>query len=86
VQKATYFAKGQTIVIDNEQMTVVGVNLLYNVIGVIRGVNGTTAVAHNLGASVTNRPPCFDAFTLAHLVNNGAPSNPNIDGPYFTCP
>jgi hypothetical protein len=86
VEKALYFSKGLTILIDNEQMTVTGVDTVRNTLTVVRGVNQTAAAAHSLGANVINRSPCFDAFTLANLLNNSAPSNPNVKGPYFTLP
>jgi hypothetical protein len=84
VQKAIYFSKGETIQIDNEQMTVTGVDTVHNILTVVRGVNGTTAVAHSSGANVVNRSATFDAFTLACIFNNSAPTNPDIDGTYFS--
>ena len=86
VQNAAYFVKGETIRIDNEQMTVTGVDTLHNTLTVTRAVNGTAAVAHLSGARVFGLTTCLDAFTLAHLSNNSAPGNANSDGLYLTCP
>jgi len=86
VQSAAYFVTGQTIQIDNEQMTVTKVDTLRNTLTVTRGVNNTTAAAHLSGARVMGLSTCLDAFTLAHLIDNSAPSNANIYGLYLTCP
>jgi hypothetical protein len=84
VQNAQYFARGETIQVDNEQMTVTGIDTWHNVLWVTRGVNHTTAAAHASGAWVIQLNAYLDAFTLAHLINNSAPSNANIDGEYLT--
>jgi hypothetical protein len=84
VISANYFAKGQTILIDNERMIVTGVDTVHNTLTVTRGVNGSTAVAHAGGAKVTDLTSTLDAFTLAHLLGNSAPSNANFDGQFLT--
>jgi hypothetical protein len=86
VQNAAYFVKGQTVQIDNEQMTVTSVDTLRKTLTVTRGVNQTTAAAHLSGAGVIGLSTWLDTFTVAHLVNNSAPSNANVYGLYLTCP
>jgi hypothetical protein len=85
VQSATYFMTGETIQIGNEQLLVTGADTAHNTLTVARGANGTTAVAHMSGTSVFGLTTTLDAFTLAQLLNNSAPSNANIDGLYLTC-
>jgi hypothetical protein len=84
VQSTTYFVTGETIQLDNEQMTILAVDALHKTLTVTRGVNGTAA-AHLLGAKVFGLTTTLDAFTLAHLLNNNAPSNANTDGVYLSC-
>ncbi len=72
-----------TIVIGSEAMTVTAINGYASVLAVVRGVDGTTAASHAAGASVYPALE-LDAFTLANLVNNTAPNDPNIDGAYFS--
>jgi hypothetical protein len=86
VQNARYFARGETIQVDNEQLTVTGVDTVHNVLWVTRSVNHTTAAAHASGAWVIELNAYLDAFTLTHLLNNSAPSNPDIDGVFLTGP
>jgi hypothetical protein len=85
VQNALSFARGETIHIDNEQMIVTGVDTVRNTLTVTRGANHTTAAAHLSGARLLGLTTCLDAFTVVHLGNNLAPSNPNCDGLYLTC-
>jgi hypothetical protein len=84
VQSVLYFAAGETIQIDNEQMTVTNVDALHNTLTVLRGVNQTTVAAHGPGVRVIALSTHFDAFTAANLMNNSAPSNAQIDGCYLT--
>ena len=66
-----------------ERLTVTAINGYASVLAVVRGVDGTTAASHAAGASVYPALE-LDAFTLANLVNNTAPNDPNIDGAYFS--
>ena len=84
VQNTLFFVKGETIQIDHEQMTLLAVDAVHKTLTVTRGVNGTTPTAHVSATGVFGVTTTLDAFTLAHLLNNTAPSNPNIDGLFLT--
>jgi len=74
------FVPGETIVIGSEAMTVTATN--GTVLTVVRGADGTTAASHPVNASIY---PALevDPSTLASMINNTAPSDPNIAGPYM---
>ena len=54
------FIAGQFLLIDGEQMQVVGVNAVAGTLTVTRAVRGTTAAAHAAGAAVFLASPLID--------------------------
>ncbi len=59
------FQVGQLIRIENEYLRVLVVNTATNVLTVQRGVNGTTAAAHNQGTAISVYQPPQDVLMLA---------------------
>jgi hypothetical protein len=56
---------GLTIEIDGEQLMITAVNTVTNTLTVVRGVNGTSAAAHGLGAGLF---PATDQRGLPRVV------------------
>jgi hypothetical protein len=59
------FQVGHLLQIDDEYLRVIGVNPVSNVLTVLRGVNGSAAVAHNLNAPIRTYQPPADVESLA---------------------
>jgi hypothetical protein len=59
------FQVGHLLKIDDEYLRVVSVNTTSNVLTVLRGVNGTTAAAHNLNALISSYQPPPDVEAVA---------------------
>lgn len=58
------FQVGQLLKIDSEYLRVTGINTTTNVLTVLRGVNGTTAAAHNLATAIFIYQPPHDVEML----------------------
>ena len=81
---------GTYILIDQEQMLITNVNTSANTLTVQRGVNGTTATTHAVGASVylatdqrgapTPTPPDIGAFELETAVTGDSPNSGTASG------
>jgi hypothetical protein len=65
VGEAPRFQIGHLLQIDDEYLRVVAVNTATNVLTVLRGVNGSAAVAHNQNAPISAYQPPADVEALA---------------------
>jgi hypothetical protein len=83
VADASTIALGAILLIDSEEMQVTASDTVHNTLTVVRGVKGTTPAAHSANAPIYSSL-VLDAFTVAHVLNNTATTDPNISGGYLT--
>jgi hypothetical protein len=83
VTDTSTIALGAILLIDGEEMQVTAIDKVHNTLTVVRGVNGTTPAAHSANAPIYSSLG-LDAFTVAHVLNNTATTDPNISGGYLT--